>query len=173
MSSITFNYLTKEIEMKGPESFIESNLDKIQDLLVERFGEKKKMLTREAHAKANQEPPSLVKMKESQKVAQTTRREVSPSSPRPSAANPSVQGIAQEITTNRPPMRKYIRREGIPGHQRIVVEIAEQKPKELSLAALKEKFGLSKSKIEGVIRDAEKLGKIKRVMNGSYVLTHD
>ena len=61
----------------------------------------------------------------------------------------------------------------MPGHQRIVVEVAEQKPTEISIASLKEKFGLSESKIGGIIRDAEKLGKIRRVMNGSYVWTQD
>jgi hypothetical protein len=44
MSIIKFNHLTKEIEMKGSEFFIESNFDKIQDLVVSRvfrfyFGE--------------------------------------------------------------------------------------------------------------------------------------
>ena len=42
MSSIKFNHLTREIEMKGSESFIESNFNKIQDLLVESFGVKRK-----------------------------------------------------------------------------------------------------------------------------------
>jgi hypothetical protein len=40
MSSIKFNYLTKEIEMEGSESFIELNFNKIQDSLVESFGVK-------------------------------------------------------------------------------------------------------------------------------------
>ena len=42
MPSIKFNQLTKEIEVKGSESFIESNFNKIQDLLVENFGVKKR-----------------------------------------------------------------------------------------------------------------------------------
>jgi hypothetical protein len=56
----------------------------------------------------------------------------------------------------------------MPGHQRVVVEVVERKPREISIASLKEKFGLSEAKIGGVIRDGEKLGKIRRVMNGSY-----
>ena len=63
MSSIKFNHLTKEIEMKGSESFIESNFNKIQDLLVESFGVKKMIASRKT--KETQEPISLVKMKES------------------------------------------------------------------------------------------------------------
>ena len=42
MSSIKFNQLTREIELEGSESFIESNFDKIQDLLIESFGVNKK-----------------------------------------------------------------------------------------------------------------------------------
>jgi hypothetical protein len=41
MSGIKRNQLTKGIEMKGSESFIESNFNKIQDLLVESFGVKR------------------------------------------------------------------------------------------------------------------------------------
>jgi predicted transcriptional regulator of viral defense system len=77
------------------------------------------------------------------------------------------------VRVNRPPLRKYIRKVGKPGQERIVVEVAEQKPKAISLESLKEKFGLSDSKIGGIIRDAEKFGKIKRVMNGSYVWSQD
>ena len=79
--------------------------------------------------------------------------------------------FAHELKATRPPVRKYIRKEGMPGHQKTVVEVVEQKQNEISIAALKEKFGLSESKIGGIIRDAEKLGKIKRVMNGSYSWT--
>jgi hypothetical protein len=142
MPSIKFNQLTREIELKGPESFIESNFNKIRDLLVESIGVEK-MVSEET--KAIQEPISFVKMNESQ--------------------------ASLELKAKRPPLKKYIRKEGMPGHQRIVIEVAEQKPTEISIASLKEKFGLSESKIGGIIRDAEKLGKIRRVMNGSYSWT--
>ncbi len=38
MNSIKFNQATKEIEIKGSGSFIESNLDMIEDQLTESFG---------------------------------------------------------------------------------------------------------------------------------------
>ena len=66
MPGIKFNQLTREIEMKGSESFIESNFDKIRDLLIESFGAGKKMASREA--KTIQEPISVVKANEFQKV---------------------------------------------------------------------------------------------------------
>src|SRR5450756_2365443 len=89
------------------------------------------------------------------------------------ATTTSIPEISHELKAKRPPLRKYIRKVGLPGHERIVVEVVDQKPKAISLASLKEKFGLSDSKIGGIIRDAEKLGKVRRVMNGSYVWAQD
>jgi hypothetical protein len=40
MSSIKYKYSAQEIEMKGTEAFIEANFSKIQDLLIESYGEK-------------------------------------------------------------------------------------------------------------------------------------
>ena len=167
MSSIIFNCLTKEIEMEGSESFIESNFDKIQDILDESFGVKRKMVSR--MTKAKQEPISDVKMKESQRGAEATGHELSNASTLAPATKPSIPEISHEFRANRPPLRKYIRKVGAPGHERTVVEVVEQKPKEITLASLREKFGLSDSGIGGIIRDAEKLDKLRSVMNGSYV----
>jgi hypothetical protein len=168
MSSIKCNCLTKEIEMemKGSESFIESNFDKIEDLIIESFGVKRNMISR--ITKANQEPVSVVIMKESQKAADVIGHELSTTSTLAPTTISTITEISHEFRANRPPLRKYIRKVGAPGHERTVVEIVEQKPKEITLASLREKFGLSDSKIGGIIRDAEKLGKPRRVMNGSY-----
>lgn len=118
--------------------------------------------------KTNQETISQVKIKESQEAAEIDRHELTkPSSVLP-AIKCSVPEFSHELKANRPPLRKYIRKEGMPGHQRIVVEVIEKKPREISIASLKEKFGLSDSKIGGIIRDAEKLGKVRRTPNGSY-----
>jgi hypothetical protein len=159
MSSIKFNYLTKEIEMKGSESFIESNFNKIQDLLVESFGVKKMVVSR--------------KTKASQTCAEIKGHELSEVPQLFDATTTSIPEISHELKAKRPPLRKYIRKVGIPGQEQIVVEVVDQKPKAISLASLKEKFGLSDSKIGGIIRDAEKLGKVRRVMNGSYVWAQD
>jgi hypothetical protein len=171
MSSIKYNYLTKKIEMKGSESFIESNFDKIQDLLIENFGVKKKMTSR--MTEENQEPILGVQLKETQTNVEMVRQEPSNASQISQATISPIHEIPHVLKSKRPPLRKYIRKVGIPGHQRTVVEVVEQKPKELSLASLKEKFGLPESKFGGIIRDAEKLGKIKRVMNGSYVWSQE
>ena len=170
MSSIKFNQMTKEIEMTGSESFIESNFDKIQDLLIERFGMKKMLVSRKA--KETQEPISLVKMEESPDV-EIKRNELADVSSILPATESSIPEIPHELKANRPPLRKYIRKVGIPGHQRIVVQVVEQKQREVSVASLKEKFGVSESKLEGIFRDAEKLGKIRKAMGGTYVWMQD
>jgi hypothetical protein len=171
MSSIKFNYLTKEIELEGSESFIESNFDKIQDLITKSLGVKRMMVSRMTEIK--QEPTLAEKTKESQIDTEIKGRELSEVSQLSPSAKSPISEFSNEVRVNRPPLRKYIRKVGMPGQERIVVEVAEQKPKSISLESLKDKFGLSDSKIGGIIRDAEKFGKIKRVMNGSYVWSQD
>lgn len=171
MSVIKFNQLTKEIEMTGSESFIESNFNEIRNLLDESFGVKKMIASKQT--KTNQEPIPSVTMKESEAGAEIERHELSEASRVSTATISSPPEISQESKAKRPPVRKYIRKEGIPGHQRITVEVVEQKPREISIASLKEKFGLSESKIGGIIRDAERLGKIRKSLNGSYVWMQD
>ena len=171
MSSIKFNYLTKEIELEGSESFIESNFDKIQDLMMNSFGVKREMVSRMTEIK--QEPILDVKVNESRAGVDIKGHELSEVSQLSAATKSPITEFSNEVRVSRPPVRKYIRKVGTPGYERIVVEVAEQKPKAISLESLKEKFGLSDSKIGGIIRDAEKFGKIKRVMNGSYVWSQD
>ena len=154
--------------MKGSESFIESNFNKIQDLLIESFGVKKRW-----YQEKQRKPGThiICKNERISSGAEIKRHELSEASSTSPVTESSIPEISHELKANRPPLRKYIRKVGIPGQQRIVVEVVEQKPNEISIASLKEKFGLSESKIEGIIRDAEKLGKVRRVMNGSYVWT--
>ena len=166
MSGIKFNYLTKEIELKGSESFIESNFNKIQNLLVDSFGVKKKMVSR--MTKANQEPISGVIVKESKADAEMMGPELSRTSQSSPATISSVPEIYHEFKANRPPLRKYIRKVGKPGHERTVVEIVEEKPNEITLASLKEKFGLTESKMGGIFRDAEKFGNSRKSQHRSY-----
>lgn len=129
------------------------------------------MVSRRTDAK--QESLSGLKLKKSKKGAEIERRESSHASQLNKAITPTAPEISHVIKADRPPLRKYIRKTGIPGQEKNVVEVIEQKPKELTLASLKDKFGLSDSKIGGILRDAEKLGKIRRIMNGSYVWSQD
>jgi hypothetical protein len=80
-----------------------------------------KMLAMET--KTGQEPLAVVKMQESQ-------------------AGP-------ELKPKRAPVRKYIRKEGLPGQQRLVAEVVEEQPKEISIESLRKKFGLPEAKNGG------------------------
>ena len=171
MSGIKFNQLTKEIELKGSESFIESHFSKIQDLLVESFGVKKMAVPREA--KTNQKPETPLRMKEVQAVTEIKRREVYAPPQISTGSKSPIPAAPPTSRVSRPPVRKYIRREGMPGEQRMAVEVVGSKPSEISITALKEKFGLSDSKVGGIFRDAEKLGMVKRATDGSYVWSQD
>ncbi|MHB8909274.1 MAG: hypothetical protein ACYDAA_10400 [Syntrophales bacterium] len=116
----------------------------------------------------NQKPASGVKSQDTQLHAGAKRYELSGTSLVSPPAASAISEIPFALKTNRPPLRKYIRKEGTPGNQRIVVQVAEQKPEEISLASVKEKFGLAEFKIGRIIRDADKFGTIRKAMNGSY-----
>ena len=118
--------------------------------------------------------PSIVKRNESQAAVPEIKKQEMSEAPQISiAAMSSISDVPPTIRVNRPPLRKYIRKEGMPGQQKVVVEVVDQRPHDTSIASLKEEFGLSESKIGGIIRDAEKLGKIRRTMNGSYTWIQD
>jgi hypothetical protein len=96
------------------------------------------------------------------------------------ATRQDIFEVQQEPKVKRPPVRKYfdtfgklIRSEDTSINKNPVVNVIEQKSTEISIASLREKFGLPEPKIGGIIRDAERHGKIKKVMNGSYVWAQD
>jgi len=172
MSNINFNSTTGEIEIKGSESFIESNFHKIQALLIESFGDKKASETRQTRADKeplfpgeNREPT------EAPGVAEITQApEELP------AVRPGISESLQAPRVARPPVRKYfntlgklIRSEDTSINKSQTSEVLRQIPEELSVASLKEKFGLSEKKIEEIIKDAEKQGRVRRDLDGSYV----
>jgi hypothetical protein len=144
------------MEISGSESFVEANFDKIQELSVDSIGVRKKMLS--GNTAAARKPESMTETEEFQAGAGTTKQERSSSPLLP----------APEAKAKRAPVRKYIRKEGIPGYERAVVEVAEKKPPELSVESLKAKFGLTGSKFGGIFRDADKLGKTRRDLNEPY-----
>jgi hypothetical protein len=164
MSGIKYKHLTREIEINGSESFIAANFSRIEDLLDKRDGRKESMTS--IKAQWNRECISSLPGRESDPQAEISTQERSEASPLSRVNNPLLPEISHESKAKRPPLRKYIRREGIPGQQRIVVEVCEQKPREISLASLREKFGLTGSKIGGIVRDDEP-GEIRKLSNGS------
>lgn len=169
MPRIRFNQSTKEIELSGSEAFIGSNFDKIQGALTECFGLADRIVSMETKTI----PEAIIVEHAIDTQDDMKSNELSELSPISTAAKHSVPEFSLEVKASRPPLRKYIRKVGTPGQEKIVVEVAEQKSPEISIESLREKFGLPESKIGGIIREAEKLGKVRRVMNGSYVWSQD
>jgi len=146
MAGIKFNTATKEIEIKGPESFIESNFDKIMDLLTDTLGVKKKKLSRKIRTiketilfVETNEPPTteVIEIPEvpSVEVPETVL-----------ATEPVVPEAPQEPKVKRPPLRIYIRAGAKTVYKAQIDDHNEQVPEMISLASLKEKFGLSQQK---------------------------
>lgn len=117
--------------------------------------------------KTTQEHGTLENKREPRAEA-AVKRESCAASPANPAAMPFTPETTQESMAARPPLRKYIRKVGAPGHERTVVEVVAQKPKEITLASLKEKFGLTEAKLGGAIQDAERFGHPRRAANGPY-----
>ncbi len=162
MNSIKFNQATKEIEIKGSGSFIESNLDMIEDQLTESFG----LIETKGSTKTKSDviPVLWVETLEPQATEAIKIPDVIEDPEIALAARRDILEAPQEPKVKRPPMRKYfnalgklIRSEDTSINKNPVVNTFEQKPTEISIASLKEKFGLSESKIGGIIRDAERL----------------
>ncbi|MDP1989588.1 MAG: hypothetical protein Q8K00_01090 [Syntrophales bacterium] len=173
MAGITFNQTTKEFEIKGPESFIESNFHKIEDILKESLGTMKKKVSGKTTANREiqlsdeiQKPQTAPIMKASEGSAPET----------PAATKPGVQKISEAAKATRPPVRKYfntlgkpIRSEDTSIGKDQAAGLIGRTPEGISITSLKEKFGLSQHQIEGIIKDAEKHGRVRKYLNGSYV----
>lgn len=172
MSNINFNSTTGEIEIEGSESFIESNFHQIQALLIESFGDKKASETRQTRAdKEPLFPGENMEPMEAPGVAEITQApEGLP------AVAPEINEVPQAPRVARPPVRKYfntlgklIRSEDTSINKSQTGDVLGQIPGELSVASLKKKFGLSEKQIEEVIKDAEKQGRVRKDLDGSYV----
>ncbi|TRZ91692.1 hypothetical protein D4R89_02495 [bacterium] len=173
MSNIKFNLTTKEIEIKGSESFIESNFYQIKALLIESFGEKKAKVSRQTMAGKE----SLLSDENSEPITEVLRTSEMPEAPEElPATKPEIHEVPQAPRVARPPVRKYfntlgkcIRSEDTSINKSQPVNVLGQIPEELSVASLKEKFGLSEKQIEEIIKDAEKQGRVRKDLDGSYV----
>lgn len=174
MNSFKFNTVTKEIEIKGSESFIESNFYMIENLLAKSLRSIKTKGSKKMTA--HKEPVLLVEAVEPQKTEAVKISEVIDTPETKPATQKVTLEVRGEPKVNRPPVRKYfntfgklIRSEDTSINRNPVVNVNENMPIGISITSLKEKFGLSDDKIEEVVREAEKHGKVRRDMNGSYV----
>ena len=166
MSSIRFNLTTKEIEIMGPESFIEANFSEIQDLLIEGFRIKKSGKVRKTEIDEgpvlyiNTEEPELI---EAIKIPEESKA--------PEELQTDTAGIPEvpiEPKVKRPPVRKYIRNDDRLNNKGQIENFIKEIPEKISIASLKDKLRLTEQQIEVVLREAEKQGKIRKDMDGSY-----
>lgn len=144
MSSIRCHGLSGEIEIQGSEAFIESNFYLIQGLLSGSPEERDKTQLRAITHKgdfANSTIPARgldFSLNSSPEPDESPLLDI--------AAPAPTDQVASPVLVNRPPQKKYIRKVGLPGQEKIAIEIVQQQPKVLSLDELKEKFGLSQFK---------------------------
>lgn len=174
MNSIKFNQATKEIEIKGSESFIESNFDKIENLLTEshRVIKAKRSVT----TKSDEKPILQAETIEPHAIESIKIPGVIEIPVIATATQQDVLEASQEPKVMRPPARKYfntlgklIRSEDTSINKEQVSDPIRQISQGISITSLKEKFGLSKQQIEVIIRDAEKQGRIRRDMDGLHI----
>jgi hypothetical protein len=177
MNSVRFNKAKKEIEIIGSRSFVESHLDVIGKFPLGSSGEGD--VKGAARTRAHWRVTISVGAGEPRKTGATRAPKGSDAAPAerkaPSARAEAPQGAA----VKRPPVRKYfntsgklIRSESTAAEasaQNAVVDAVEHTPKGMSISALKEKFGLSEDKVKEILDEAEKQGKVRRDMDGSFV----
>ncbi len=173
MPVITLNQTTKEFEIKGPESFIEFNFHKIENILKESFTTMNKKAS--GKTKANRETLSSDEIQKPQTLKEVRASEISAPETR-TTTKPEGQEISETLKATRPPVRKYfntlgkqIRSEDTSTGRNQAAGPIGRIQEGISIASLREKFGLSQQQIEGVIRDAEKHGRVRKYLNGSYV----
>jgi hypothetical protein len=174
MNSIKFNQATKEIEIKGSESFIESNFDMIEDLLAESLGVIK---TKRSVTTISDEKPILwVETIDPHATEAITIPDVIETPEIAPAAQQNILEVSQEPKVKRPPARKYfntlgklIRSEDTSINKEQVSDPIRQISHGISITSLKENFGLSEQQIDVIIRDAEKQGRARRDLDGSYI----
>jgi hypothetical protein len=173
MSNIKFNSTTKELEITGSESFVESNFYQIKALMIESLGGKEEEVSRKT--RADKEP--LLSGDTRKPLTGVLRTSEISEAPEELSATKSESHEAPHVPkVTRPPVRKYfntlgkyIRSEDTSINNSQPTDVLGQITEELSVASLKEKFGLSERKIEEIIKDAEKQGRVRKDLDGSYV----
>jgi hypothetical protein len=172
MSNIKFNPKSREIEITGSESFIDTHFHQIRALVIESFKEGKGKTSQRTGVNIN--PLSSGEIKEP--VSEATRTGISADVPEDiPAAKPRDHETPSVPKVARPPVRKYfntlgklIRSEDTSINRSQPADVPRI-PEELSVASLREKFGLSERQVEEVMKDAEKQGRVRKDPDGSYV----
>ena len=158
MSIIRFNLTTKEIEIEGPESFIDANFVMIQDIVTERPYVKKARIYR----KKEEAPEHIFTEREESEIIEEIK---APELLK--ASEPGMAKVPDEMKPERPPVRKYIlRKAGSAGTKDPIVSLTNEGARRVSLVSLKEKLGVNDQRIAGILKEAEKQGRVRRDIDG-------
>jgi hypothetical protein len=163
MCMIRFNLTTKEIEIEGAESFIDEHFDMLKKLAIERSHVKKTSVGRSDEytpegffTKREDENTALIVATESPELHEITKTETAE--------------LQHEIKPPRSPVRKYIlRKAGSASNQDSIANLAKEAAGKVSLMSLRDKLGLTEQQIAGILREAEKQGRVRKDADGSYV----
>jgi hypothetical protein len=154
-SRIRFNPVTKEIEIKGSESFVKTYFDKIQAMIS---GPSQKTV-------AAKKEPKAVKAAKAKKAEKKVKVKKASSATKakkePKAAKPSPQKKAKKAAKRAPGVKRITKID-------TVVRFIRGSAEGISTSELKEKTGFSELQIWGIVNRASKEGKIRNVKRGVY-----
>jgi hypothetical protein len=166
MSMIKYNLATKEITIEGPESFMDDSFDVIKESMTTSFRRDKQQGggTRPRDDRpvipSKAIKPEITAIPAAKRIRR--RRKQQQGTPNPDAS----QAIAPEI----PPVRKYIlRKAGAVSKKEPIGDPATEGIGKVSIESLKERLGVTEEQISGILREAEKQGRVRREADGSYI----
>jgi hypothetical protein len=154
-SRISFNPVTKEIEVEGSERFVKAYFNKLQAMIS---GPAKKPVTAKKKPKAIKAAPAK-KAEKKVKVAKTSP--VKKTKKKPTAAKPRPVKKVSKAAKRKPGGKKIT-------NMASVVELIQASKEGISTSALKEKTGLSERQIWSIVNHASKEGKILKAKRGLY-----
>lgn len=165
MSVIRFNLITKEVTIEGPEPFVDGKFDEIRELMKASFRGAERR--RPTCPKGDGQTRPL-KDGEPWIAATTKGRPVRYGRKRRSDTRPASEASPDEVAQV-PPVRRYIlRKAGTPSAKDRVATLPQEDAGRVSIESLKEKLGVTERQIIGILREAEKEGRVRRELDGSY-----
>jgi hypothetical protein len=161
MYMIRFNLTTKEIEIEGSESFIDTLFNEIKELAAERS----QVRNTRAERRDEDAPEGFwAERKDSKLIAATGKPELH------ETRKTETAEIQRDMKPLRPPVQKYIlRKAGRTTTPDQIATLAKETAGKVSLVSLKDKLGLTEQQISGILREAEKQGMVRKDADGSYV----
>jgi hypothetical protein len=168
MCKIRFNLKTKEIEIAGPESFVDAYFNQVEELAAARHNGKKQ---RKAQTHPRDEKPLSANHAVKTENAETVKKgKILRFHHKPRENRSPMQDVSLDMKSQEPPVRRYIlRKAGTSITRERIATLANEDSGRVSIESLKEKLGVTEQQIAGILREAEKQGRVRRDADGSYV----